>query len=433
MTVKPVAVIGAGAAGLVTARELLRQNLRVTVFEQASAIGGVWVYTPEVEEDPLGQFGPRIHSSLYASLRTNLPRDLMAYSDYPFDSSGGGDDAWPRFPAHPLVRTYLERFARDFELTPHIQFDSRVEALEPRGPGWLLTAQCNGRVSSFDFDAVAVCSGHFAAPRVLQLPGTDAFPGRQSHSHHYRQPSGFAGKRVALLGTSASGLDLSREIAAVADAVYWTGTMFDALPVAQRRSGNLHRLPTIDALLPSGQLRLRDGTITEAVDELMYCTGYHYQYPFLSAPLLSIEDNWVQPLYRDLLHIDHPTLAFIGIPFRVIPFPLFEMQARWFTRLLTGEFELPPPAQLHAHTQAEVAALRANRVKQRHFHQRTIDCFDYLDALADEAGMQRAPEWRRQLAAALLTHMQQAPGSARDQPLPHYGPTVVPDESIRPG
>ncbi len=428
---RSVAVVGAGAAGLVTAREVLRRNLRVTVFEQASAIGGVWVYTPEVEGDPLGQNCQRIHASLYASLRTNLPRDLMAYSDYPFDSAGGGDDTWPRFPGHVLVRTYLERFANDFELTPHIQFDSRVDLLEPRGSGWSLTAQRNGRTATFDFDAVAVCSGHFTVPRVPQLPGADAFPGHQSHSHNYRDPSRFAGKRVALLGTSASGLDLSREIATVADTVYWCGTLFDALPEAQRDSGNLHRVASIKALLPSGQLRLRDGTVTDAVDELVYCTGYHYQYPFLSPKLLSIEDNWVQPLYRDVLHIEHPTLAFIGIPFRVIPFPLFEMQARWFTQLLTGAFELPSPAQLQAHAQAEIDALRARGVKQRHFHQRTIDCFDYLDALADQAGIQRAPKWRRQLAAALLRHMQQAPGPLRDARLPHFGPTVVPEESIR--
>ena len=91
-----VAVIGAGAAGLVAARELMRHGHRVTVFEQSQRVGGVWVYAPETEADPLGQRGPRIHGSLYASLLTNLPRDLMACTDYTFDSSGGGDDAWCR-------------------------------------------------------------------------------------------------------------------------------------------------------------------------------------------------------------------------------------------------------------------------------------------------------------------------------------------------
>ena len=49
-------VIGAGAAGLVTARELIREGHRPTVFEQGSRVGGVWVYTDKVEE-PHGDVG----------------------------------------------------------------------------------------------------------------------------------------------------------------------------------------------------------------------------------------------------------------------------------------------------------------------------------------------------------------------------------------
>ena len=48
------AVVGAGAAGLVAARELRREGHQVTVFEQADQVGGVWVYTDEVEDDPTG-------------------------------------------------------------------------------------------------------------------------------------------------------------------------------------------------------------------------------------------------------------------------------------------------------------------------------------------------------------------------------------------
>lgn len=44
------AVIGAGAAGLVAARELHREGHRPTVFEQGTKVGGVWVYTDEIEE-----------------------------------------------------------------------------------------------------------------------------------------------------------------------------------------------------------------------------------------------------------------------------------------------------------------------------------------------------------------------------------------------
>lgn len=64
----PQAVIGAGAAGLVTARELKREGHTVTVFEQSHTVGGVWNYSEDTEDDdPLGVHPNRgrVHSSLY--------------------------------------------------------------------------------------------------------------------------------------------------------------------------------------------------------------------------------------------------------------------------------------------------------------------------------------------------------------------------------
>lgn len=80
------AVIGGGAAGLVAARELIQEGHKVTVFEQGHRVGGVWVLDDRVENDPLGQSEERhkVHSSMYDSLRTNLPRELMGFADFPF-------------------------------------------------------------------------------------------------------------------------------------------------------------------------------------------------------------------------------------------------------------------------------------------------------------------------------------------------------------
>ena len=84
-------------AGLVTAHELGVEGHRVTVFEQSRHVGGLWNYTEAVEDDPLGQRpSRRIHGSLYASMRVNLPRDLMAFDGYTFDDAGGG---WRRLAA----------------------------------------------------------------------------------------------------------------------------------------------------------------------------------------------------------------------------------------------------------------------------------------------------------------------------------------------
>lgn len=71
---------------MAAAREMLKEGHSVTVFEQGSQVGGVWVYDEETEDDPLGQKARRkaVHGSMYESLRTNLPRELMGFSEFPF-------------------------------------------------------------------------------------------------------------------------------------------------------------------------------------------------------------------------------------------------------------------------------------------------------------------------------------------------------------
>ena len=129
--IRKIAIIGAGAAGLAVAREF-RKEFDVDVLEQSNDVGGVWLYTDDIEEsltDPLqsmSQSKPRIHSSLYRSLRTNLPREVMQYSDYPFSS----DFSPLRYPHHTAVLAYLQAFARDHNLRPLIRFQRQVVSID---------------------------------------------------------------------------------------------------------------------------------------------------------------------------------------------------------------------------------------------------------------------------------------------------------------
>ena len=70
---KRVAVLGAGAAGLVASRLLREAGFGVRCFERTGDVGGVWRYRPE--------------DVMYKSLVTNLPKEIMAYLDTPFDAS----------------------------------------------------------------------------------------------------------------------------------------------------------------------------------------------------------------------------------------------------------------------------------------------------------------------------------------------------------
>ena len=400
-----VAVIGAGPAGLVTARELLRRGCEVSVFEAGQGPGGIWV--------------PDGRSALYDSLRTNLPRDVMAFSDYTFDSRGGGDNKWPRFPHHSAVLQYLENFARHFGLTSHIRCNEAVEVLERHGHGWRLQTATTTEFA----DAVAVCTGHYDLERKPELPGLAHFRGRLVHSKSYRQPEPFRNRRVACWGTSASGFDISTEIASVADHVYWCGNLFsERTALGPTRTG----APSPAGFNEKGQLLLTDGPVD--IDTFMYCTGYQYQFPFLESlireDLLSVVDNRVSPLYRDIVRPGIPTLGFIGLPFLVVPFPLFELQAKWFSAQLTGEFSLPDAETQLAWCADRLAAREREGRLPRHTHQLGETQFEYCQQLADECGLESLPDWLRLSWQDVGGARQQDPANFREATLPVRGPTV---------
>lgn len=70
-----------------------------------------------------------------------------------------------------------------------------------------------------EYDAVMVCNGHYNDPYMPTLAGQEKFKGQISHSHTYRKPEPFAGKRVLCIGAGPSGLDLALQISGVAEYV----------------------------------------------------------------------------------------------------------------------------------------------------------------------------------------------------------------------
>lgn len=169
-----VAVIGAGVAGLVTARELRRQGQEVVVYEKSNQIGGIWVYNPQVESDLLGLDPNReiVHGSLYYSLRTNLPRHLMGFTDYPFTIRKNGE--LRDFPGHEEVLEFLNNFVKDFGLIDSIRFNTEVVRVEEENDQWIVESRSSDGVHSSEemFEAVVVCNGHYTQPKVADVPGT---------------------------------------------------------------------------------------------------------------------------------------------------------------------------------------------------------------------------------------------------------------------
>ena len=95
------------------------------------------------------------------------------------------------------------------------------------------------------------------------------------------------------------------------------------------------------------------------------------------------------PLYRHLFRQGEPTLCFIGLPFRVIPFPLCDAQAALVAAVLSGRVSLPPAAEQAEETQAALRAMR--RAGGRNFHLMGAAQWGYMRGLlrtarGDESG-----------------------------------------------
>ena len=386
--IESVCVIGAGAAGLCAARHLKTAFNRVAVFEQHErSVGGTWIYTDKTGSDERGN---PIHSSMYRNLKTNLPKEVMAFPDFPIEGCDGRS-----FLTHQEVRKYLEDYSRRFDLEKHIEFNTRVTKVSPsfdadgRFKRWdveLLNLNSDAK-TKVEFDACLVCNGHYSVPHLASIPGIDAFEGQSSHSHTYRRPEAFAGKTVAILGASSSGVDICLEVASTAKSVFICHNkprLVSKLPENVRQTAGIVECAGKDSFL------LKDGRIIDRIDCLLHCTGYEFVFPFLSDSCnVRVENNVVRPLFKHMIHSEFPSMAFIGIPLQITPFPLFDMQIQWFGKVLKGDFKLPSREEMNSQTRNELEAKIAAGIPERHFHKFGSYQWKYNDHLADLAGIKR--------------------------------------------
>ena len=475
-----VAVIGAGAAGLAAARELTLEGHDAVVFEQGAELGGVWVYDADVEDDLTGadaNRAKRVHSSVYASLRTNLPREVMGFASFPFTRAFTDDIR--RFPGHAEVRAYLDAYADHHRIRNVVRLNTRVVSVTPIetssassaedvdlerwGPRWLVQTEpacvANEASSKMDedrstdrsaFDAVVVCNGHYSEPRSPTIPGSDGWPGTQMHSHNYRTPEGdrfsFRGKTVVVLGAMASGEDLSREIASVAKHVTLASrgfvkpsdASFGDFPLDSYPE-NMSRASGIKELLPetSGVL-FEDGSKTHDVDVVLYATGYHVTFPFFakfheetfqkegSDDLVPRAfDNRVAPLFEHVFPpASGPSLSFIGLPWKVVPFPQFEAQARWIAKALSGASMLPDRGTMASRARAAERKDFEEKVEDRHAHRMGDNQFAYNKRLYEYCRedddendlLLTSLSWREAMYKATGVRKRAFPTSYRDGP-----------------
>ncbi|CAN6856797.1 unnamed protein product [Brassica oleracea] len=417
----------AGAAGLVAARELRREGHSVVVFERQKQVGGTWIYTDHVEPDPLSvdPTRPVVHSSVYATLRTNLPRECMGYRDFPFVARSGDQR---RFPSHGEVLAYLQEFAKEFAIEEVIRFETAVERVAPATEGgngkWRVeSTEKEKRVRRDEvYDAVVVCNGHYIEPRLAEIPGISSWPGKEMHSHNYRIPEPFKDQVVVLIGNSASAVDISRDIAGHAKEVHVAGRSNPADTfIKQPGYSNLWMHSMIERVNKDGSVVFQNGQ-TILVDVIMHCTGYKYHFPFLETNgSVTIDDNRVGPLYKHVFPPElAPWLSFIGIPWQVVPFPLFELQSKWIAGVLSGRIMLPSKEDMMEDIKSLYATLEAQGIQKRYTHRMGIAQFEYNDWLATQCGCPGTEEWRKEMYLTTGVRKRAKPETYRDEWEDHH-------------
>lgn len=191
-----------GISGLVAIKECLAEGLSVQCFEKANTIGGQWAYNPDPNSGD-------VHSSIYHGCILNSCRDTSSFTDFPMDPA-----RYPDYFGHELHLAYLNDYADHFALKPHIQFRTQVLRCEPRQDGgWTLTIRKgDAETEEVQFDALMAATGILSTPRTPEFSGRDVYGGEFLHSHFYRTPGRFEGKKVVIIGLGSSAVDIACEV-----------------------------------------------------------------------------------------------------------------------------------------------------------------------------------------------------------------------------
>lgn len=417
-----VVIIGAGISGLVAAKTLLEKGIRPLVLEKSGRIGGLWNY------------GKEEGSPLYASLKTNISKQMMSLSDFPFP------DDYPNFPGHPQVLDYIKAYTQKHQLEGCIAWGEEVNQVAFRDHSFLITTNTR----TIHTSRLIVATGRFEVPQFPVIPGMDTFPGLVLHSKEYDTPDPFRDKNVLIVGAASSAMDMAAELygqaASVALSVRnlpWViPTLMDGKPTdhaltwlkAQlpkkvrelgykkillkeyvKRGADANpatwaiRMPPVDldktrfvpndkmiSLLIEQRIQLHPQVSTihqknvyfkdrtsKPVDAIVFATGYQTHFSFFETEKVTVKDNYLG-LYQHVFHPQYPHLAFVGMANIVgAAFPLIEMQSRFIAEVFSKKIRLPTSCDM----QKSIAAHKA-WCDQAGIDPMRVQALSYLDELA---------------------------------------------------
>jgi len=187
-----VLIIGAGISGIALAVKLTAAGVPFTIIEKNRDIGGTWL------------------ENTYPGCGVDTPSHLYSFSFAP-------NTEWTRFFAkRPEVHTYLERLANEHDLKRHIRFGHEVvrATYDAVRASWIVvTTDERGQQSTLRAPVLVSAVGMVNRPSTPDIPGAQDFTGPVMHTADWRQDVDYTGKRVAVIGTGASAMQLVPSIA----------------------------------------------------------------------------------------------------------------------------------------------------------------------------------------------------------------------------
>lgn len=439
-----IAVIGAGPAGLVAAKELAACGHEPVILERSNDIGGLWNEAK----------GPT-----WVGMRTNLSKYNCAFSDKPHSSTT--ED----FPDVATMHKYLVDYAQYFNITKEILFGHSVHLARPEPTGWEVSfTEPNGYSCSRFFDGLVVGSGFFSRGPIPQLPGMENFKGRVLHSSDYRDRQAFSGKNVVVIGNGLTGVEICADVSQSAKSVThiarrksWIIPRYLTNPTSQkivpldilfyrRKSAesngtsthcnpNIRRNRTLATLsqqndsgvqalyidpdssqffpiaisdnyvrlAAAGQIKIVSATeirkvLTDKIDLgddnlldadiIIFATGYQFDLPYFSdtvkAKLGYQQIDQLQPTiaYQSMFIKDYPTLALVGA-YKGPYFCTMELQARLASQIFSSGPSFIEARSYEAEMEAELKTRRNGSINAQFPHP---DFVSFADSLASAIG-----------------------------------------------
>jgi 4-hydroxyacetophenone monooxygenase len=179
-------VIGAGISGMVVAYRLQQAGIPFTVLERGSEVGGVW------------------RDNHYPGAGVDTANEMYSFSFFPHNWS-------MYYSKRDEMMRYFRSFADTYDLRRSIRFGTEVTGLRYDDQQQLWHVQCRGADGSEEIvtaNVVVSCMGIFAEPKMPNITGLDRFQGPIFHSARWPEDLDVTGKRVAVIGTGASAMQI---------------------------------------------------------------------------------------------------------------------------------------------------------------------------------------------------------------------------------